>query len=107
MVERAKKLHGNIRALTLLHNRRGKAPDYSTVKIQWDKARAAAGVEDAQLRDLRAFAATWAKKQGKNPTALLMHSSPSQTVRYLREKEEPVAEGPSFGHLIDSVTKKP
>jgi hypothetical protein len=39
VVERAKTLSGNIRALTLLHNRRGKAPDYSTVKIQWDKAR--------------------------------------------------------------------
>lgn len=102
VVERAKTLHGNIRALTLLHNRRGKRPDYSTVKIQWDKARRAAGVEDAQLRDLRALSATWAKKQGKDATALLMHSSTAQTVRYLRDKEEPVVDGPSFGHLLDS-----
>jgi len=107
VVERAKSLHGNIRALTLLHNRRGKAPDYSTVKIQWDKARQAAGVADARLHDLRALAATWAKKQGKNPTALLMHSSPAQTVRYLREKEEPVAEGPSFGQSNRQAEKKP
>lgn len=99
---RASTLHGNIRALTLLHNRRGKPPDYSTVKIQWDKARKAAGVEDVQLRDLRAFAATWAKKQGMNATALLGHTSPAQTERYLRDKEEPVAPGPSFGHLLDS-----
>lgn len=105
VVERAKSLHGNVRALTLLHNRRGKAPDYSTVKIQWDTARRAASVEDAQLRDLRAFAATWAKKQGKNATELLMHSSPAQTVRYLRDKEEPVVDGPSFGHLINSGKK--
>ena len=94
VVERAKKLHGNIRALTLLHNRRGKPPDYSTVKIQWDKARKAAGVEDATIHDLRAMAATWARKQGKNPTTLLGHSSPAQTQRYLRDKEEVVAEGP-------------
>jgi integrase len=107
IVERAKTLDGNIRALTLLHNRRGKAPDYSTVKIQWDKARSAAGVPDARLHDLRALAATWAKKQGKNPTALLMHSSPAQTVRYLRDKEEPVTEGPSFGQSNRQAEKKP
>lgn len=107
VVERAKTLHGNIRALTLLHNRRGKAPDYSTVKIQWDKARQAAGVSDARLHDLRALAATWAKKQGKNPSALLMHSSPAQTVRYLRDKEEPVAEGPIFGQSNRQAEKKP
>lgn len=102
VVERAKTLHGNIRALTLLHNRRGKAPDYSTVKIQWDKARKAAGIPDATLHDLRAVAATTARKQGKNPTALLMHSSEAQTRRYLRDKEEPLLEGPSFGGTSDS-----
>jgi integrase len=103
VVDRAKKLNGNIRALTLLHNRRGKAPDYSTVKIQWNKARDAAGVQDATIHDLRAVAATWAKKQGKNPTALLGHSSPAQTERYLRDKEEVVAEGPEFSLVLDSL----
>lgn len=107
VVDRAKALNGNIRSLTLLCNRRGKRPDYSTVKIQWDKARKAAGIEDATLHDLRAVAATWAKKQGLNPTSLLGHSSPAQTERYLRDKEEVVAEGPSFRHLIDGVAKKP
>jgi len=38
VVDRAKALQGdNVRALTLLHNRRGKAPDYRTVRDQWDK----------------------------------------------------------------------
>jgi len=97
VVERAKTLHGNVRALTLLHNRRGKAPDYSTVKIQWDVARKAAGVEDATMRDLRAMSGTATNKQGKNATALLGHTSPAMTVRYLRDKEIPVVEGPSFG----------
>lgn len=101
VVDKAKALPGSVRGLTLLCNRRGKAPDYSTVKIQWDTARKAAGVPDARIHDLRAVAATWARKQGKNPTALLGHSSPAQTERYLRDKEEVLAEGPSFGHLID------
>lgn len=101
VVERARALPGSVKAMThLLNNRRGKPPDYSTVKIQWDKARKAAGVDDARIHDLRAFAATWAKKQGKNPTALLMHTSAAQTARYLRAKDEPVAEGPSFDSIV-------
>lgn len=108
VVERAKALNGNIRSLTtLLRNKRGKAPDYRTVRDQWDEAVKAAGVTDAHLHDLRAVAATWAKRQGLNPTALLMHSSPAQTERYLRGREEPVIEGPSFGHLIDGAKKTP
>lgn len=101
VTDRAKSL-GGISALTLLHNRRGKAPDYSTVRDQWRAACAAAGVADANLHDLRAVAATWAKQQGKNATALLGHSSAAQTVRYLRDREEPVAEGPSFGQVLDT-----
>lgn len=101
ITDRAKTLDGNIRSLTLLHDRTGKAPTYWTVRDQWVRARTAAGVSDARIHDLRAMAATWAKKQGFNPTTLLFHSSPSQTERYLRDKEEAVAEGPSFDHLLD------
>lgn len=105
VVERAKNLNGNIRALTLLHNKRGKSPDYSTVKIQFDKARKAAEIEDVTLHDLRAMAATEAKRQGKNATALLGHTSEQQTRRYLRSKEEPVVEAASFRRPIDKATK--
>lgn len=101
ITDRAKTLDRNIRSLTLLHDRTGKAPTYWTVRDQWVRARTAAGVSDARIHDLRAVAATWAKKQGKNPTTLLFHSSPAQTERYLRDKEEPIAEGPSFDHLLD------
>jgi integrase len=97
VVERAKRLNSNIRALTLLCNRRGKAPDYSTIKIQWDKACRDAGVSDAHLHDLRAVALTAAKAQRLDPTALAAHSSPAMTARYLRDREEPVVDGPSFG----------
>lgn len=103
IVERAKTLNGNIRSLTLLHDRTGKAPSYGTVREQWVKARTAAGIPDARIHDLRAVAATWAKKQGKNPTTLLFHASPAQTERYLRDKEEPIAEGPSFDGLLDKA----
>jgi integrase len=104
-VERAKALHGNVTSLTLLHNRRGKAPDYRTVQLQWQKACKAAGIEDAHLHDLRAMAATEAKSQGKNPTALLGHTSEQQTRRYLRGKEEPLVEPASFRRPIDKATK--
>jgi integrase len=100
-VDRAKALHGNLRALTLLHNRRGKAPDYRTIRDQWDKACAGAGVADADLRDLRAMSGTAAKAQGWNPTALLGHTSPAMTVRYLRDKEVPVVDGPTFRQVLD------
>lgn len=102
VVERAKSLHGNLRALTLLHNRRGKAPDYRTTRDQWDRACAAAGITDAHMHDLRAVAATWARKQGLDATALLGHASPQQTARYLRERDEPLVEGPSFGQPVKS-----
>lgn len=101
VVARAKALYGNIVALTLLHNRRGKRPDYSTVKIQWNKACEAAGVLDLHLHDLRAAAATWARRQGKDATALLGHKSRGQTERYLRDRDVTVAESPSFGQLLD------
>jgi integrase len=105
VVERAKALYGNVVALTLLHNRRGKPPDYSTVKIQWDKARKAAGVEDVQLRDLRAVAATWAKRQGKDATLLLGHTTAATTKRYLRDRDYQPADSPNFGHLLDKSAK--
>jgi integrase len=105
VVDRAKTLNQNIRAFTLLHNRRGKAPDYRTVREQWDKACKAAKVSDAHLHDLRAMSATWAKRQGLDATLLLGHTSVIQTARYLRDRDDTVAEGPSFGqskNLLDS-----
>jgi len=105
VVERAKKLNQNIRAFTLLHNRRGKPPDYRTVREQWVKACRRAKVSDAHLHDLRAMSATWAKRQGLNATPLLGHASASQTVRYLRDRDSTVVEGPSFGQSKDLLDK--
>lgn len=105
VIDRAKALGGGVTSLTLLRGRGGKAPDYRSVRLQWDNACQAAGVEDANLHDIRAKAATDAEKQGLNATALLGHTNVQQTRRYLRGKEEPVVEGPSFRRLLDTSTK--
>lgn len=94
VVERAKTLRGNVQALTLLHNRLGKAPDYTTVKLQWDKARRSAGILDAQMRDIRAKSITDVDAQGDDPQKIAGHSSPSMTKRYLRLRKTAVAIGP-------------
>jgi len=95
-VTQAKTLCGNVRAFTLLHGRTGKAPDYRTTKNQWDEACAKAGVEGAQLRDLRAMSLTHAEMQGLDPTALAGHASEQMTKRYLRAKLVKSVSGPSF-----------
>lgn len=110
VVERAKALHGRdgkVRALipTLLFNRKRKAPDYGTTKQLWDIARKAAKVEDVHLHDIRAKSLTDAKKQGHDPQALAAHASAAMTERYIRLREMPQVNGPSFGHLLDEVKK--
>jgi hypothetical protein len=40
--------------------------------------------------------ASAAKRQGKDATALLGHTSPNQTRRYLRERDEPLVDAPRF-----------
>lgn len=106
VVARAKALQGDVRALTLLVNKHRKAPDYRSVALQFDTARKAAGVGDVDMRDIRAMAATHADSQGHNPTALLGHTSPTMTKRYLREKVVPTVEGPSIATMLGRSKKK-
>lgn len=107
-VDRAKGMHGgNVRWLTLLHNRRGKAPDYSTTKFQWNKACAAAGVQDTDMRDIRAMSGTATKNQRDKAAArkLLGHTSEAMTERYIRDREFEVVDGPIFRQSKDSGQK--
>ncbi len=98
-VERARGLGGNVRSLThLFQSRHGGPPSYRVTYDAWEVACRAAGVPDARLHDLRALAATLARQQGKDATALLMHANASQTVRYLRDKREPLVEGPQLAN---------
>ena len=101
VVAEAKALHRNLVALTLLHNRRGKAPDYRTVRDQWDAACKAADVTDAHLHDLRAKSLTDAKREGQDATALAGHTSKTMTDRYIRLRESPLVHGPSFRQALD------
>jgi integrase len=100
-VERAKTLYGNVTALTLLHGRTGKAPNYRTVLKQWHEARIAAKVEDATPHDMRAKSGTDTKRQGNDAQALLGHSSPQMTERYIRLRDTPEVTGPSFRQPLD------
>jgi len=95
-VERAKTLYGNVTALTLLHGRGGKAPDYKTVLLQWHTARLAAKVNDATPHDMRAKSGTDTKRQGNDAQALLGHTSAQMTERYIRLRETPEVSGPTF-----------
>lgn len=96
-VARARALHGQIRSLYLLPSRtRGKAPDYRSVKLQWDEACKAAGVTNLHLHDLRAMAATQARMEGKDAQALLGHTSATQTATYLRDRAAPIVQAPEY-----------
>lgn len=85
-----------VQAVTLLRGRGGAAPNYRTVALQFANAAAAAGVEDARLNDGRAMSATAAKRQGISAQALLGHTTPAHTERYLRDREAPEVDGPSM-----------
>lgn len=104
-VARAKALNGNVRSLSLFSatqgKNRGSAPSHGAIWPQWDAACKAAGVEDAQMRDLRAVSGTAAKRQGKNPQALLGHTKEATTLIYLRDKDTPLVDGPTFGQVLD------
>lgn len=98
VVERAKAMHGNVKALTLIHNSRGRVPGYAAINRQWLAASRAAGVQDVQARDLRAMALTALKRQKGKAAAqgLGGHKREATTDTYLRDREVPIVEGPSF-----------
>jgi site-specific recombinase XerD len=102
-VDRAKSLYGNVRALTLFHTRRGSAPSYRTVYDQWCRAFKRAGVEDVQIRDLRAVSITRTNRQHGKKAAqdIAAHTTGTMTDRYIRDHEIPVVDGPSFGRVLD------
>ena len=100
VVDRARALN-KVRSLTLFRGRLGAPPKYRSVYVQWTTACRAAGIVDAQARDLRAMSATDTKAQGKNATKLLGHTSPAMTDRYLRDRLPEVVDGPSIGQVLD------
>lgn len=83
-------------ALTLLRGRYNGAPDYKSVYEQFKAASLAAGVEDASINDGRAKSATSTKAQGGDAQALLGHTSPAMTARYLRDRSATEVRGPNI-----------
>lgn len=101
-LERARRLHTNVRGLTLFHQRGGKPYKYKGVYDAFKRACKKAGVEDYLPNDHRAKSLTEAKKQGKNPTKLAGHSHEAMTVRYLRDREPEAVDGPSIRQSLDN-----
>lgn len=91
-VKTAKRLHTSLKGFHLFHTRKGKPFSYWTIRTLWNRAAAAAGIEDAHLHDLRAKAATDMKKTGGDSKALLGHKSEQVHLRYLRDKETPIVQ---------------
>jgi integrase len=100
-VERLKALHSTA-GLSLFRTKRGRVPSYQSIYEAWLTACEAAGVADAQLRDLRAVAGTEAQRQGINPQKLLGHTSAATTQRYLRGRETPLVESPFVRQVLDN-----
>lgn len=95
-VAEAKKTAKNIKGMTLFSNRKGGQWSYDSIGVMWRKAAKDAGVKDSRIHDIRAKAATDAKKQGVDSKELLGHASESSHQRYMRSHEIPVAKPVSF-----------
>lgn len=95
-INQAKVLPRPVRGMTLFCTLRGGRPySYGTVKDMYNRAVEASGVQDATLHDLRAKALTDAKRQGLNPQALGGHTTEAMTLRYIRARDEVVADPPA------------
>jgi len=95
-IRAARRLHGRITPAYLPGQRNGKIRKYKCVRDLLQRYVDKAGLDDNNLHDFRAKAITGAKTQGQDPQALAGHTTEAQTVRYLRDKEIPLAYGPRF-----------
>lgn len=97
VIDRARALPRKVRGLTLFCTRAGgKAVSYETAKEAFAKARAAAGVEDVTIHDLRAKSLTDTKRQGNDAQILAGHTDAKMTARYIRAREIDVAQPPTM-----------
>lgn len=96
VVARAKAYHQSVKGLTLFHDHAGKKYRYERIRDQWETICKQSGVDDAHIHDIRAKAATDAKKLGLDSQALLGHTTAQSHRRYLRNREIPVTSALSF-----------
>lgn len=83
----AKALPRPVRGLTLLCTRSGAPYATSIIRGMWSKATKLAKVENAHFHDIRAKAATDAKKLGMDYQKLLGHTNKAMSDRYIRLRE--------------------
>ena len=96
-VEAAKAAHGSVASMGLVKGSGSAKQGYHSIGRDWRAACEKAGVEGANIHDLRAMSASDAKAQGLDAQALLGHTSERMTARYLRDRELKVVVGPSIG----------
>jgi integrase len=96
-VEAAKAAHGAVASMWLVKGVGSAKQGYQSIWKDWRAACKKAGVEGANIHDLRAMSASDAKAQGLDAQSLLGHTSARMTERYLRDRELKVAVGPSIG----------
>jgi integrase len=95
-VDAATALHGRVQGLYVLPGLRGRPLAHQPIWRDWRRACAAAKVDGATLHDLRALAATEARRQGLDAQALLGHATERMTLAYLRDHDVPVVQPPSL-----------
>lgn len=87
-IKNARSLPRSVRNLThLLCSRKGTPYTYDAVNVAFREAKISANVPDVRFHDIRAKAATDAKRQGLNYQALLGHASQAMSDRYIRQRE--------------------
>lgn len=83
----AKALPRPVRGLHLICDGSGKPYKHPAFYSMWLQACAAAGVEDVHFHDLRAKAATDAKRLGMDYQAILGHTTQAMSDKYVRTRE--------------------
>lgn len=83
-------------ATTLLYTRGFRPYSYATIKDAFNRAKAAAGVTDVTIHDLRAMSITAVDDEGGDAQRLAGHTSKAQTKRYIRHRKVPVASSPKM-----------
>lgn len=73
---------------------------YRSIRDNYERARAASGVPNTTIHDLRAKALTDAKKAGLDAQRLAGHESEGMTRRYLRLRETDAVEGPKLEEVM-------
>lgn len=85
-LDAGKALAGSVVGLTVISKANGKPYTPGRLSVLFQRAAKLAGVQKAQLRDIRAKAATDAKDEGQDYQALLGHTSRAMSDSYIKAK---------------------